>query len=81
MKAKTGCIGAVAALWGWVPAALAATAGREDNSPLVVWMFLIFCALIVIAQVVPAIRGTRRAAIEERDRAAEERLVKVPAKD
>jgi hypothetical protein len=34
--------------------ALAAQA-REDHSGLVVWIFLGFCALIVIAQLVPAI--------------------------
>lgn len=33
--------------------ALAAGA-RQDNSGLVVWIFLGFCALIVVAQLVPA---------------------------
>ncbi len=28
---------------------------REDNSDLFVWIFLAFCALIVIAQLIPAI--------------------------
>ena len=32
----------------------AATNGREDNSDLFVWIFLAFCALIVIAQLIPA---------------------------
>ncbi len=40
-------IGNVTPLW-------AATTGREDNSDLFVWIFLGFCALIVIAQLIPA---------------------------
>jgi hypothetical protein len=35
--------------------ALAADVAREDNSNLFVWGFLAFCALIVIAQLIPAI--------------------------
>jgi hypothetical protein len=35
--------------------ALAATSGREDTSGIFVWAFLGLCALIVAAQVVPAI--------------------------
>jgi hypothetical protein len=35
--------------------AFAATAGRIDHSGLFVWIFLGFCALIVVAQVVPAV--------------------------
>ena len=27
---------------------------REDNSDLLVWVFLAFCALIVVAQLIPA---------------------------
>ncbi|MFA7537278.1 MAG: hypothetical protein WCY68_14470 [Desulfuromonadales bacterium] len=41
--------------------ALAAT-GREDNSSLVVWGFLGFCALIVVAQLVPLIGNLRQLA-------------------
>ena len=33
----------------------AATASREDNSDLFVWIFLAFCALVVVAQLIPAI--------------------------
>ena len=41
-------IGNVTPVW-------AATAGREaDNSGLFVWIFLGFCALIVVAQLIPA---------------------------
>jgi len=31
-----------------------AATGREDNSDLFVWIFLGFCALIVVAQLIPA---------------------------
>ena len=41
--------GDVATLW-------AADAAREtDNSNLFVWIFLAFCALIIVAQLVPAV--------------------------
>jgi heme/copper-type cytochrome/quinol oxidase subunit 4 len=33
----------------------AAAAAREDNSDLFVWIFLAFCALVVVAQLIPAI--------------------------
>jgi hypothetical protein len=36
-------------------AAFAAAGVREDSSGIFVWVFLGFCALIVIAQVIPAI--------------------------
>jgi hypothetical protein len=32
----------------------AAEGAREDNSDLFVWIFLAFCALIVVAQLIPA---------------------------
>jgi hypothetical protein len=31
-----------------------AATGQEDNSDLFVWIFLGFCALIVVAQLIPA---------------------------
>ena len=34
--------------------AMASTAGRVDHSGILVWTFLGFCALIVVAQLVPA---------------------------
>ncbi len=41
--------GDVATLW-------AADAAREaDNSNLFVWIFLAFCALIIVAQLIPAV--------------------------
>ena len=38
-----------------VSAFAAASGLREDNSGIFVWVFLGFCALIVVAQVIPAI--------------------------
>jgi hypothetical protein len=35
--------------------AMAASGVREDTSGIFVWVFLGFCALIVVAQVIPAI--------------------------
>ena len=35
--------------------AFAASGVREDNSGIFVWVFLGFCALIVAAQVIPAV--------------------------
>lgn len=35
--------------------AFASTAGRVDNSGFIVWAFLGFCALIIVAQLVPAV--------------------------
>lgn len=35
--------------------AFAAAGAREDNSGIFVWIFLGFCALIVVAQVIPAL--------------------------
>jgi len=35
--------------------AFASTAGRVDHSGFIVWAFLGFCALIVVAQLVPAV--------------------------
>lgn len=46
----------VALLAGFAPTvALAAGRGNVDNSGIFVWIFLGFCALIVVAQVVPAL--------------------------
>ena len=50
MKALATIIGTIA------PAtAFAASTPRVDDSGLFVWIFLGFCALIVIAQIVPAV--------------------------
>jgi hypothetical protein len=47
-----GYYGNAAPLWA------ADTAAREDNSDLFVWVFLAFCALIVVAQLIPAVMMT-----------------------
>jgi hypothetical protein len=44
-----------AAFWGNVVPLWAADAAREDNSNWFVWIFLAFCALIVVAQLIPAV--------------------------
>ena len=48
---------ALATLMGMiVPAtAFAASGVREDSSGIFVWVFLGFCALIVVAQMIPAV--------------------------
>lgn len=38
-----------------VSSAFAASSTREDNSGVFVWIFLGFCALIVVVQVIPAV--------------------------
>ena len=35
--------------------AFAASGAREDSSGIFVWVFLGFCALIVVAQIIPAV--------------------------
>jgi len=54
MKTKIGCLNALILLLGNAGSAFAA-GGRVDNSGLLVWAFLGFCALIVVAQLVPAV--------------------------
>ncbi|MBU2053536.1 MAG: hypothetical protein KJ936_13430 [Proteobacteria bacterium] len=44
----------VAAFFGSVAPLWAEGAAREDNSDLFVWIFLAFCALIIVAQLIPA---------------------------
>jgi hypothetical protein len=41
-------------LSGNATTAWAAGSAREDNSDLFVWIFLAFCALIIVAQLIPA---------------------------
>jgi hypothetical protein len=40
---------------GSASSAFAASGARDDNSGLFVWIFLGFCALIVVAQLMPAV--------------------------
>lgn len=46
---------AVAVWLGTVAPALAASGAREDNSGIFVWIFLGFCALIIVVQLLPAV--------------------------
>jgi hypothetical protein len=45
----------IATIAGLVPVAAFAAGGRVDDSGMFVWIFLGFCALIVVAQIVPAL--------------------------
>lgn len=49
MRVLTTIMGIIA------PATAFAATVREDNSGIFVWVFLGFCALIVVAQIVPAL--------------------------
>ena len=57
--------------------ASAATIGMEDNTDLFVWIFLAFCALIVVAQLIPAALMALGAAKSVKSKAADP----VPGKD
>ncbi|MBT1076657.1 hypothetical protein [Geobacter grbiciae] len=54
MRARTAA-NTLALVMGSVTSALAASGAREDNSGVFVWIFLGFCALIIVAQMVPAV--------------------------
>lgn len=61
--------GIIALAWA-APVALAAEAAREDSSSLAIYIFLGFCALIVVAQLLPIFRirlSRRHAAIEAKE--------------
>ena len=55
MKAKAMMTAMMLPMLAAASPVLAAGPVREDHSGIVVWMFLGFCALIVIAQLVPAV--------------------------
>jgi len=72
---KIGLI--LAALCGNVTALCAAEAVQEDNGDLFIWIFLAFCALVIIAQLVPAIMmltGFAKGVKKEKEPAAKEPL-------
>ncbi|AAR36800.1 hypothetical protein KIP69_16795 [Geobacter sulfurreducens] len=54
MKANVAA-STLAMVLGSVTSALAASGAREDNSGVLVWIFLGFCALIIVAQLAPAV--------------------------
>lgn len=45
----------VAAIFGTAAPLWAADTAQKDNSDLFIWIFLGFCALIVVAQLIPAV--------------------------
>lgn len=52
---RTALAQTLAAWLGTAVPALAASGAREDNSGIFVWIFLGFCALIIVAQLAPAL--------------------------
>lgn len=54
MKTLTKIVLATLFTFSAVVPAMASSAGRADHSGILVWAFLGFCALIVVAQLVPA---------------------------
>ena len=54
MKTAKRCLIAAALQLSAAPAAFAA-GNREDSSGIFVWLFLAFCGLIVVAQLLPAV--------------------------
>jgi hypothetical protein len=75
MKALTkSVLATLITLSATLPAAAASTAGRADHSGILVWAFLGFCALIVVAQLVPAVMmmlGIVKGVASEKDEAAD----------
>lgn len=70
MKTGTLIIRLTALLIGITAPAIAAAEGREDTSFIVVYVFLCFCALIVVGQLIPLITSLRAARKAERLEAA-----------
>ena len=58
MKTGTSLKSSLAMVIGSASTAFAASGAREDNSGIFVWIFLGFCALIVAAQLIPAVMVT-----------------------
>ena len=48
-------IATIATIGTLAPVAAFAAGGRVDESGMFVWIFLGFCALIVVAQIIPAV--------------------------
>jgi hypothetical protein len=69
--------------WGSI-APVWATGGREDNSDLFVWIFLVFCAMIVVAQLIPALMvllGFTKGIKKEAPQAVKEAVNTLPAQE
>ncbi len=54
MKKTMTILMVLAAQFGLATNLMAATGVREDSSSILVWAFLVICALIVIVQLMPA---------------------------
>ncbi len=75
MRANGRIASMVAVIVGSAYPAFAASGTREDSSGLAVWIFLGFCALIVLAQLVPAVLmmlGLVKGVTETRDETAKQ---------
>lgn len=75
MKEKASLTAALISTLFMANPVLAAGAAREDHSNIVVWVFLGFCALIVIAQLVPAfllMAGMIKGATERQEKVLDE---------
>jgi hypothetical protein len=59
MKSSQKLTAALTSLLALASPAFAAAGAREDNSDFVVWVFLAFCALIVIGQMFPMIKNLK----------------------
>lgn len=55
MRTLANVTAAMAMMIGTVSSAFAASGAREDNSGIFAGIFLAFCALIVVAQMLPAV--------------------------
>lgn len=71
MKTGATIIRFTALLTGITAPAIAAAEGREDTSFLVIYIFLSFCGLIIIGQLIPLISSLRAARKAARQRAEE----------
>ncbi len=72
MRTIANVTAAMATMIGTVSTAFAASGAREDNSGIFAGIFLAFCALIVAAQLLPAVlmmlgfaKGVKREAAHE----------------
>jgi len=74
MKTKVHVLFTILVMVGSVATAFAGDGGRNDHSSLVVWSFLGFCALIVIAQLLPALRSARLIARAKKEGTLEESM-------
>ncbi|MBE0599242.1 MAG: hypothetical protein IH614_18520 [Desulfuromonadales bacterium] len=81
MKTRAIALTSLLSLFGLSSTAFAANGGRTDNSSLVVWIFLGFCALIVVAQLLPLIRATRLVARAKKEQEMEPVPASEPVKE